>query len=553
LVEAPTLVQNPNPSVPLAAVLRFTATEPVATELAVTETKVDARTRRWSVRFAAGSDPAAGLPLVGFRGDADVSVTVTIRDRHGGAIATPTTLHFKTPPLPEVGLGWPRISVTSRADGALEPGVTIVSARRRAPGRQAGQPPAHHRFSRLWGVLIGLDPEGDTVWYYLSEARIAGVQALDDGRLMMTLDDQRTRIIDMLGNTLAEYAAEMAPATQASPVRKSVHGVQTLHHSPCPTRWGTYFSMSASEKTIPDYFTSVTDPDAPRQAQKVVGDSVVEFDKDGKVLWQWSAFDHLDTNRIHYSLLQPYWKLRGFPDALDWSHGNGVTYDDATDTLIMTFKQLDAVIGVAYPEGKVRWILSDPRAWPGALAAKVLKPKGAFVRYPFSPHHPHVTPHGTVVLYDNGMFQAFPFDGQQPVPPHRNFSRGVEVRIDLEAMTFEEVWTSESAHGPDSCYNWAMGEALYLPETGNLLAIRSFCPPHDPSYSDFDEFDLSRRFIDDRYYGARLDQYSRSSPARLLARIEFSDPNELVQWQLYGGVHLASPYWGGSAESREVE
>ena len=73
-----------------------------------------------------------------------------------------------------------------------------------------------------------MDPEGDTVWYYLSEARIAGVQALDDGRLMMTLDDQRTRIIDMLGNTLAEYAAEMAPATQASPVRKSVHGVQTL-------------------------------------------------------------------------------------------------------------------------------------------------------------------------------------------------------------------------------------------------------------------------------------------------------------------------------------
>jgi hypothetical protein len=107
-------------------------------------------------------------------------------------------------------------------------------------------------------------------------------------------------------------------------------------------------------------------------------------------------------------------------------------------------------------------------------------------------------------------------------------------------MTFEESWTSESRQAADSCYNWAMGEAETLPVTRNVLVIRANCTPPDPAVSDFNEYDLTKRFVDEIYGDAYVDQYTGDSPAVRVARYRFSHPDQVISWTLYGGLHRAT-------------
>lgn len=537
------LVQNPNTSVPLAAVVTVSGHWERA-RVSINEQIEGQRERSWDIEFERRDHPDAILPILGFRPGGVAVVEVSLFDGAGKKVSL-STHRYTAPDVPTPGRAWPLVKTTLHYPEAVEPGVRIISLRRRVPGRQSFQTPAQNLFSRRWGLLLGLNEQGETVWFYKSPARIAGVEALEDGRIMMTLQDQRTRIIDMLGNVEAEYVAELRPdLTKVSDKAVTIKGVQTIHHEPFRTRRGTMLTFSANARRIEDYYTSVTDPDAPRKAQMVMGDTVLEYNQDGEVIWRWNSFDHLDPFRIHYHLMQPYWQVRGFPDHLDWTHANGMTFDEGRGTIILSFKHLDALVGIDYPSGDVKWILGDPLGWRGKWADKLLRPKGSFVRYPFSPHHPHIYPDGRIVYYDNGQFQAFPFDGRRVQPFHEGFSRGVALRIDEKAMTFEEFWTSETAQTPDSCHHWAMGEAAWLPQTGNYLLFRAFCPPLSPALDFFDEGDLTKRFTEDLTTYGRIDEYRGGKGAEHVARIDLRDPDEIIQWHIYGGAFVPSLYWG---------
>lgn len=538
-VEAPSVRPNPNPAVPLAAVLSFKTSGPVTTTVSL-----DDGSRRWQVQFDPNHDPAKGLALVDLGAGKDIRVRVRISDRTG-AIDAPGSLSLRTPALPEPGLSWPTLTTTLADDALLEPGLRFISVRRRAPGRQDFQTRAQQEFSRGWGLILALDARGEVRWYYISQRRVAGIKPSPDGTLIFTTEDQRVVKIDMLGNILRQWYPEMR---RLGPVQggTQITGLQTLHHEPSLTPWGTYISMSANGREIADYPTSVTDPQAPQKPTMVMGDKIVEFDADGKVVWEWDAFEHLEPKMLHYHTFQPYWAVRGYPGYADWTHGNGITFDEKRNLVIASFKHLDALVAIDRKTKEIRWIYSDPRGWPERFQSRILKPVG-LTRYPWSQHHPHVTPWGTIVYFDNGMFQARPFDGRRIVPFHESYSRAVEIKVDPKAMTVTELWTSEKEQKPDSCINWAMGDAHRLPATNNMLVIRSFCPPITDKLNDQNEYDLSRRFVDDVPYAGRVEEFSRTSPARRLSQIRFDDPNEVLQWQLYGGFHTPSIYWENNA------
>lgn len=548
LIDEPLLTANPNQAVPLAAILTLRARSAIRAEVQIVERLAGKPDKISYLSAPIGRDGLAKLPIAGFRPNSELELKITLFGDGGVNVTLPAKLRHRAPDLPEIGLEWPQIETIQLERDKIEPGITFVSARRNFLERGSLMTPRQRDFQRKFGLIIALDELGDVVWYYRSPQRIAGIQSMPGGRILMTLADQRTRIIDILGNVEREYVAGLSPDRDPSSRATPIDGIQTIHHEPYLTKRGTFIAMSANARRIDNYYTSVTDPDAPRKAQMVMGDAIIEYDSNGKVLWKWDSFDHLDPMRVHFHLFQPYWMTRGFPDHLDWTHGNGVSYDEQNDTIIASLKQMDAIIGISRATGEVKWIYGDPTGWHGRLAAKVLKPKGPFVRYPFSPHHPHVDAPGLLTYYDNGMFQAFPFTGKQPVPQHLNFSRAARIRIDEKAMTFEEVWTSESQKAQDSCYNWAMGEAETLPITGNVLLVRANCTPADPAVSDFNEYDLAKRFVDEVYGHAYIDQYSPSSPARRLARYRFSNPDQIISWSLYGGFHRASV--AGERQSR---
>ena len=537
--QAPEVKANPNPRAPLAAVLTFKASGPVTTAVSI-----DDGLAKRTLNFGPHLDPAKGLPIVDLAAGRQFNVTVQISDKSGTTTSS-KVLSFRTPALPAPGLEWPTLTTTLADGGVLEPGLRFVSVRRRAPGRQSFQTKSQQEFSRGWGLILALDAKGDVRWYYISQRRVAGIKPSPDGTLLFTTEDQRVVKIDMLGNIIRQWYPEkrrLGPAAGAT----EITGLQTLHHEPSITPWGTYISMSANGREILDYPSSVTDPQAPRKPSMVMGDKIVEFNAEGKVVWEWDAFDHLDPYLLHYHTFQPYWAVRGYPGYADWTHGNGITFDAERDLVIASFKHLDALVAIDRKTKDIRWIFGDPKGWPEKYQSRILKPVG-LTRYPWSQHHPHVTPQGTIVYYDNGMFQARPFDGREIVPFHRSYSRAVEIKVDPKAMTVTELWTSEKEQKPDSCVHWAMGDAQRMPATSNMMVIRSFCPPITEKLNDQDEYDLTRRFVDDVPYAGRVEEFSRTAPAKLLSQTRFDDPNEILQWQLYGGFHAPSIYWENGA------
>ena len=156
-------------------------------------------------------------------------------------------------------------------------------------------------------------------------SRIAGVHRLTSGNLFYHHVDFRSVEIDMCGKTIRTFYADKRPFGPVDEPDAIGIDAQSLHHQPHQMPNGNYLALTATAREIENYYTSETDPDAPRKTQSVVGDKIVECTPEGEIIWEWNTFDHLDIWRYGYLLMEVYWHTRGFPEHLDWTHGNGVS------------------------------------------------------------------------------------------------------------------------------------------------------------------------------------------------------------------------------------
>ena len=263
---------------------------------------------------------------------------------------------------------------------------------------------------------------------------------------------------------------------------------------------------------------------------------IIEFERDtGKIVWEWKAFDHMDPFRIGYETFRNYWVRRGFPNTLDWSHANNLLYDAADDSLIVNFRYQAAAIKIDRKTKQIKWIFGEPSGW-GKLADKLLKPVGK-IQWPYHQHSPTPTPRGTLLVFDNGNYQARPFTPAKP--PKETYTRAVEYRIDEENMTVEEIWASEGP-GPDSVVTFAMGDVEWLPQTQNVLAAYGFTMMREDVESG--KFDWSNPIA--LHSWTRLLEYKRSDPPEVVWEMVLLDNSEEnpVGWSLFGAEHL--PSWG---------
>src|SRR6056297_1012068 len=196
----PVVSANPNPRVPLAAVLKFRPTEAVRTRLTVSDGE-----ETWQRWFASDADPANGLPILGMHPGRRHTIRVAVQTEGGPLEEFPRELHFLTPTLPADSAEWPSILVPVSEADRMEPGVTLLSVRRRTPQRGYRMTRQQRDFTEDWGLILGLDARGEVVWYYSSDQRIAGIDRLHNGNVIFHLADFRTVEIDMLGNTVREF------------------------------------------------------------------------------------------------------------------------------------------------------------------------------------------------------------------------------------------------------------------------------------------------------------------------------------------------------------
>ena len=138
----------------------------------------------------------------------------------------------------------------------------------------------------------------------------------------------------------------------------------------------------------------------------------------------------------------------------------------------MSLRHQDATIKFNRQTGQLIWILGPHENWDLKTFGKYLltpvsdrKIDLAYF-FPYHQHAPEIMPNGNIMIYDNGSYGANPFNAK----PRRTkpFSRAVEYKINEETMEVEIAWE----YGSDVdriIYSGALGDADYLPQTGNVL------------------------------------------------------------------------------------
>jgi len=456
---APTVLANPNPAVPLAAILSFKTETPVATRIEIAHGD-GCRV----LEYGFGTDPEKGLPLVGFVPGIRHQIRVVVSNAEGESATA--IAEFTAPDLPVAAEEFPVIEIKRPSDAPMEPGITIFNPRRRFPRGRLGKEQAD-RLNQGFGMLVAVDAGGNVVWYYRSNSRISDFELLRNGNILFLTQDYRAVEIDLLGNTVAQWYAGHRPqgvANDAVPV-----DTLTFHHDIDELPNGNFLVLGSERRRVAGYYTSELEKQAPRKDQWVMGDELVEFRRDGTVVWRWNAFDHLDVWRMGYETFSGYWERRGFPGTVDWSHANAVVpLDDGA--LLVNFRYQSAIVKIDRKTGNILWIAGEPSGWGEGLRKKLLKMEGG-AQWFWHQHGPSITPEGNLLLFDNGNFQARPFD--PATPPAKTRSRMVEYALGQEGLSLEERWTSVRRNDPP-VVSFAMGSTQYLPQTGNLLAGYGF-------------------------------------------------------------------------------
>jgi arylsulfate sulfotransferase len=167
-----------------------------------------------------------------------------------------------------------------------------------------------------------------------------------------------------------------------------------------------------------------------------------------------------------------------FPTPNDWFHLNGVTYNRADDSLVVSSRE-NFLICIDYETSAIKWILGDPtKKWhqfqslrkfaltvaPGSLP-------------PIGQHSPSITFDQGVMVFDNGQNSLF----QNPPGDERVYASPRKYSLDLVANVATEVWNfpmNQSIHSPfcGSCYEDAPYNYLidYAIVNGGLPGVPTF-------------------------------------------------------------------------------
>ncbi len=443
-VQGPTLLPGPDPNTPLVAVLELVASVPVLVRLNID----DGATERWITPRTAYKTQHK-LPVLGLHPDRLHSILVEIRDQSGARTRTSAPLAFLTPPLPA---DFPPLHTTVALTPSMEPGVTLFGASGSGTGG-----------SRSY-VLI-LDEHGEVIWFHRPPDQVGDLRQLRNGNLLYIHGDAGLREIDLLGNEQAQWwASNLDPAAPPGAIPLPI---DTLHHEvyELPEGYaGDFMALSTELRVLPDYPASELDPTQTVPFANVVGDVVVEFQRDGTIVREWRLLDILDPYRVSYDSLGGFWNSAYGLTTADWSHGNAVIPSPFDDSFIVCLRHQDALVKIDGATGALDWILGDPGRWFLPWASALLDLKGESSTWSYHAHSPMITAEGRLLLFDNGVYRAIPPDPQLPVGSRT--SRAVEYAINPVDRTAGESW---SYTGASPFYSSIVGDADQLARTGNVL------------------------------------------------------------------------------------
>ncbi len=172
--------------------------------------------------------------------------------------------------------------------------------------------------------------------------------------------------------------------------------------------------------------------------ETIAGDTIVELALDGSQRVVWSAWDSLRM------VENKGWTTSRFPDAIDWTHVNGIEYDPVELAYYVSFYYPECVVKIDRGTGETIWQLGgDDNEF------QFIDDDG------FGPQHaPQVVP-GGLRVFDNNDSTG---------------SRAVEYQIDDVGMTVSMTW---SFAPPEKIWALALGDVARYADGSALVTYGS--------------------------------------------------------------------------------
>lgn len=169
----------------------------------------------------------------------------------------------------------------------------------------------------------------------------------------------------------------------------------------------------------------------------VFSDTIVEVNRQGKIVWSWHAADHLDTQQDILGQEMPQFA---------WTYTNGLSYTphnpiDGTEAYLISMRSLNEVIMIRKSDGQIIW-----RSPKDMLNTQ---------------HDPSILKNGNILVFDNGF-------AREPNPFPSYGSRVVEIN----PKTNKIVWQFDGGQGViDKVRFFApiVGGAQRLPNGNTLI------------------------------------------------------------------------------------
>ncbi len=400
LVTEITVTRNPSGFAPLTAEIALTTARPVTAEIVVPgrEGELTDVRKRFNDPFT-----QAVLPVLGLYPEVTNTVLLRFFEPDGTLIGE---LEHEIA-AQAITFATPRITIEVADTESMKPGMNLVSYFGQSRSTDAQIP-------------FMFDAAGSIRWYldYSSHPTLSnlfydvGVERLANGNLYFG-DGSTGQIVevDMLGHVIRTW--------------------------PLP---GHGFHHNVIEKPNGNFLVTTNKHGLP-----TIEDHILEIDREsGAIVQVWDLNESLDNRRRSWST-----------NRRDWFHANGLVYDPADDTIIVSGRVQGTV--KLNRNNEVIWILAPHRGWntsgSGAdLSTRLLQPldsSGIPITDPgvldgtsnheefewaWYQHAPEMTPRGTLLLFDNGDNRNYGLASGGP------YSRAVEYRIDEEAMTVQQVW-----------------------------------------------------------------------------------------------------------------
>ena len=178
------------------------------------------------------------------------------------------------------------------------------------------------------GDLFVFDAEGNVVWYWIPVYGETSARPLADGSGVYYIDgtpwtDENTTL------TIVQYdgASTSVPCPYC-------------HHDVVEMPDGTFTTVRTSRQSV--------------DGLQVGGDQLVNVAADGTTTVIWDAFDHLTVEE------NSSWDSGQVTGASDWTHANGIAYDPASDSFLVSLFGPETVVSIQNSTGATNWVLGGP-------------------------------------------------------------------------------------------------------------------------------------------------------------------------------------------------